>query len=304
MVAAMNEHRKVRIASLSACAALALLLPACGGAVVSGVAVGKVGQDLSGHAHTAPQGAEVCALQDALVTPPGGGGTEKPTSDACNKVLKTDQLWRRSMIVLAAYGNTLGSVASGTSADTAGQLEAATTGVSGGDWIDVDGAKEKAAKDAVAQLVAQMGATSSKGDLAKVIKDAAPHVKTICDGLVPYLEAQGKSLGDLQKEVEKKRVARADRRCGNVDSRSICVQESVIDRYVYANVYSQAALLEQGHLEARDAAATFCAAHAKLEAAANNGDLSKDKTYQDIVEAAKSARQGKGGASSKAPPKK
>src|SRR6185369_10434368 len=112
--------------------------PACGGAVVSGVAVGKVGQDLSVHAHSAPQGAEVCALQDALVTPPGGAGTEKPTSEACNKAVKSDLVWRRAMIVLGAYGDTLGEVAGGKSADSAGQMQAALTGVKGSESIEAD----------------------------------------------------------------------------------------------------------------------------------------------------------------------
>src|SRR4051812_42898900 len=55
-------------------AALALSLVAgvaCGGAVQSGVAVGKVGHGLSGYAHAVPQAAEVCALSEALAALPG-----------------------------------------------------------------------------------------------------------------------------------------------------------------------------------------------------------------------------------------
>ena len=141
---------------------LALATPACG-AVTAGVVVGKVGHELSGHAHAVPQGGEVCVLQEALVAPVAGG-VEKPTSEACNKAFKHDQLWRRSLVVLGAYGDTLETIALGASSDTTGQLEAATTGVHGADWIDVDGAPEIAARDAVVQIVTQMRTGTAQGD--------------------------------------------------------------------------------------------------------------------------------------------
>ena len=305
MVARMSDLTLILPRALGG-VALALTMTACGGPVMSGVAFGKVGRDLSAHTQSAPQGAEVCALQDALAAP--NTGSEKPASETCAKVLKTDLLWRRVMLVLGAYGETLEAVAGGSSADTAGQLEAARTGVHGGDWIDVDGAPEQGARDAAAQLVSQMGASGSKGDLAKVVKDAAPHVKTLCDGLGNYLEAQAKSLADIEKDAEKKHAARSDRRCAVLDSRNICVSESVIDRMFYATVFGQAALLEGAHQEARDAVGGFCAAHGKLESAAADGRLGKDKTYTEIVEAVSSAHRvqasagaGKGGGK---PPKK
>jgi hypothetical protein len=270
-------------------AALLFLIPACGGAGTPSVAVGKVGSDLSAHTHAVPQGAEVCALQEAVAAP--ATGTEKPTSETCGKALKSDQLWRRSMGVLAAYAETLEDLAAGGNSESTGQLAAARTGVTGPNWIEVEDGKEKAARTAAADIVNQLGTNTSKGDLDKMVKDAAPHVKTVCEGLVAYLEAQARGLVDVQKEVEKKRTARNDRRCASVDSRSICVGESVIDRMVYANMFGHAAALESSHLEAHDAVAGFCAAHAKLQEAAEKGDLSSDKTYVNVVDAVKSARR-------------
>jgi hypothetical protein len=265
---------------------LALAATACGGAVGSGVAIGKVGRGLSARADAVPQGSEVCALQDAIAAP---GPSEKPSSEVCKKTAKNDVLWRKSIIVLGAYGATLESVAGGSSGDQAGNVEAAGTGVQVGAWVEVDGAPEQAARDAVNTLITQLSASGSK-DLGRMIKDAAPHVKTICDGLTPYLEAQRKGFETVQKDAEKKRTTHTDRRCGSVDTRSVCVSESVIDRMVYAEVYGRAASLEASHAEARDAVAGFCAAHKKVEDAAANGDLGKDKTVTDVVEALKSVR--------------
>ncbi|APR86198.1 Hypothetical protein A7982_11547 [Minicystis rosea] len=306
----MNENASTFIPRTScwrgAIGGLLLLMaaPACGGAVGSGVAVGKAGSGLSGHAHAAPQGAEVCALQEALSAP--ASGSEKQLSDSCSKALRSDQLWRRSMIVLAAHGATLEELASGGNTDNAGLMEAAGTGIRGSNWIEVESGPEQAARDAAAKLVVQMETRSSGGDLGKAVKDAGPHVKTLCDGLTAYFEAQGKSLADIQKDVEKKHASRADRRCGTLDSRSICVGESPVDRYVYANVFGQAALLESEHREAGEAIAGFCAAHRKLEEAANDGRLSSGKTYTDVVEAVKASKKAapSGGGKSSAPAKK
>jgi hypothetical protein len=280
----------VTLRGAAAVFALALMLPACGGAVMSGVAVGKVGQGLSEHAHAMPQGAEVCALQEALAAPTPGT-PEKPTSETCGKAAKSDQLWHRALAVLGGYGETLATMAAGTNPDTAGQLEGARTGVKDTSWIDVDAGQEPAARAAVTTLATQMSANASKGDLGRAVTDAAPHVKTLCAGLIPYLEAQAKSLADLQKDAEKRRAARTERRCGTLDTRSVCVADSMVDRVVYASLFGQAATLETSHLEAHDAVAGFCAAHTKLADAAAAGTLSKDQTYLDIVEAVKSVRR-------------
>lgn len=287
-----------------ACAALALSLPACGGAVTSGVAVGKVGSSLQVHARSAPQGAEVCALQEALAAPQGG--SDKQLSDTCGKALKSDKLWRKALVVLAAHGSTLETLASGGNTDNAGALEAASTGVREKNWVDVDSGAEQAARDAVYQLVKQMEDRTSGGDLGKAVKDAGPHVKTICDGLGSYLEGQVKSLGDIQKDAEKKHASRSDRRCAQLDSRSVCVGESVIDRYVYANLFGQIAQMEGNHQETRETVGGFCAAHRKLEEAANDGRLSKDKTYAEVVDAVKASQKAQPAAGGKpaAPAKK
>jgi hypothetical protein len=292
----MSEQSMIRILSGSTARsaavvfALALLTPACGGAVTSGVAVGKVAQGLAAQAHAAPQGAEVCALQESLAAP-SPGGAENPTSESCAKAAKSDQLWHRALLVLAGYGETLETMASGSGNDTTGQLEAAQTGVRGGDWVDVDSAPEQAARTAVNNLVTQMSTNPSKSDLAGAVKAAAPSVKTLCDGLGSYLETQAHSLADIEKDAEKRRAARTERRCGALDTRPVCVGDSMVDRVVYAQLFGQIAALESSHLEAHDAVASFCAAHVKLEAAAAAGTLSKDQTYLDVVEAVKSVRR-------------
>jgi hypothetical protein len=281
-------------------ALLSLLLPACGGAVGSGVAVGRIGDELSTHARGAPQGAEVCALQDALAALPGN---EKLASDVCGKALKSDLLWRKALAVLAAYGETLESLASGDTAST-GPLQAAMTGVRGPDWIDAEGG-DQAARDAVAKLVGVM-ANASKGDLERVVRDAGPHVKAICDGGLAYLEAQGRAIADIQRDADKKRTTRTDRRCAQLDGRSVCVGESVVDRMVYADVFGRVALLESSHGEAHDHLAGFCVAHKKLEDAAANGRLGKDSTLSEIVDAVKAVPRSAtaGGAAKAAPAKK
>jgi hypothetical protein len=278
-------ERQARIGRAGA--VLALAISGCGGAVQSGVAVGQVGHDLGIYARAAPQGAEACALQEALAALPG---SEKPVSDVCGKAAKSDLLWRRSLEVLAAYGETLESLARGSGAERAGRLEAALTGVSGNDWIAVDGASEQAARDAAAALVKQMS-EGAGGDLGIAVKNAAPHVKTLCDGLDAALQAAAKTFAEVQKEAEKKRSSRADRRCGTAAGTNVCVSESPIDRMVYGDVFAQAALLESTHLETRDALLGFCAAHKKLEAAAAEGNLSKDRTYDEVVDAVKAARR-------------
>jgi hypothetical protein len=276
--------------SIGALSASMMMVMGCGSTVTSGVAVGKVGHHLSAHSQSVPQGAQVCAIQEALAAPPPGGAPDKP-STACAKAQKSDRLWRRAIVVLAAYGESLETMGSGKDAENAGQLEAALTGVQGGDWVDVDDAGEKASRDAVTQLVTQMGANASKGDLAKTVGSAAPQVKTVCDGLAAYLEAQTKSLGDVQKEAEKKRASKTERRCGALDNRPLCVSETSIDRVVYASASGDLAMMETNHADARDAVASFCAAHRKLEEAAAGGRLSKNTTYGEIVEAVKASRK-------------
>ncbi|NUP04460.1 MAG: hypothetical protein HOW73_00175 [Polyangiaceae bacterium] len=276
---------------VTAVVAAACAFLGCGGAVKSGVAVGQIGHGVGSASQTAPQGGEVCLMQEAMTSNPQAA--EKPMSEACVKAFKSDELWRRSMAVLAAYGGTIEAAAFGM--EDGGRLEAARTGITGPDWIAAEGPAETAARDSAHQLVTQMSANPAEEDLEVVIRNAAPHVKAICDGLSPYLEAQAKAFGDLKQEVEKKRTSKADRRCGSVDNKSVCVSDSSVDRVVYANAYGQIAVLESNHVVARDSVAAFCAAHKKLEEA--GGDVDSDETYDAVVEAVKAAR----GASASAP---
>jgi hypothetical protein len=269
-------------------ACLAMAFAACGGGpVMSGVAVGKVGRGLSVHAHAVPPGSEVCSFREAIVAPTAG---ERPVSlsEACQKTVKSGLLWRHTLVVLAAYAERLEAIASGTAPETAGQLEAALIGPAP---PESDNPSEQAARNAAAQLVSQMATVVPKGDLDKAVKDAAPQVSILCTGLAAYFEAQAKSLGDTQRDIDRKRTTKSDRRCGGLDNRTVCVSESVIDRLVYASVSSHIATLDNRYGEARDATATFCAAHRKLEEGAAAGPLSKDKYYTEILDAVKAARR-------------
>jgi hypothetical protein len=272
--------------ALPAAIALAISMPSCASSANSSVAVASIGRGLSAHAGAVPQGAEACALHEAVAarTP---GTPDKPLSETCAKAVNSDLLWRRAMVVLSAYSQKLEAVASGASPETSGQLEAALTGVRADDWIDAEPGPEQAARDAVAKLVTQMATKSEKTDLDKTIKDAAPHVKTVCSGLGAYLDEQVKKFDEVGTELEKKRASRTDRRCATFDTRTICVSESVLDRVVYAISFGDLARQEANHLDARDNVAMFCAAHAKLESAAGSGTTNKDETYVAIVEAVK-----------------
>lgn len=264
---------------------LALALGGCGSsAVTAGVAVGRLGSALSEQALDAPRGGTVCAYQDALANP-SPSGVDKPINDTCAKALKNDVLWRRSMIVLGAYSAKLESIASGGNPEMAGKLEGALARIDDPGFAQVEGGDETAARDAALGLATQLKTNTSKGDLAATIQESAPHVNTLCTGLGNYLDAQVKSVGDLQADIDKKRQTKADRRCAQLDGKNVCVQESVLDRMTYASVFGDLGSIETSHLEARDTLSSFCAAHKKLEEAAKSGDLSKDKTFQDIVEA-------------------
>jgi len=275
---------------------LALWLPACGGGVdASAAAVGKVGRTLSGHAQAVPQGAETCAVEKALSKAPDA---KTPESTACADALKSDQLWRGSMKVLAAYGQSMESLASGADAESTGAVEAALTGIDGPGWIDVEDAEEKAAADAAASLVDQMQKRTGDDDLESTVKAAAPHVKTICDGLGVYLDKHAEGLANLQKDLDEKRKTPLARRCAMMNGAPLCVSDSLVDRLVYAGAFGRLATLEENHQDAGAAVAGFCAAHEKLNDAAEAGTLSDDETYAAIVDAVKSGRSSRASSSS------
>lgn len=280
--------------------ALVAVLAACGGPNTSGMAVGRVGDELRGYAINVPQGGEVCLIQDALQAQPGQ--PEKPMSEACTKAMHNDHAWRRAFITLAAYGEMLDAIASGEGdAEKAGKLQAAEAGVDSADFSGIDGAEVTSARDAMQSLSKLMATNDAKGDLGKIIKAAAPHVHTICDGLSPYLEKQAKGFHDVQADLQKKREAKTDLRCGSVDGKNVCVGESTLDKSVYAATFSQLMVLEDAHHDAGQALDGFCAAHKKLEAAADAGNLDSEETYDAVVDAVKSAH---GGGSAPAEPPK
>ena len=269
-------------------AALVSLASACAkGPVVPVVAVGKVGSGLSSYAGDVPQGATLCAYKRALDDPHAKDKT--PFAAACQDVSKSDLLWQRSMTVLAAYGDNVAEIASGSEPETTGRLEAALSGVEGENWVEVGG-DEKAARDAVTKLVEQLGGRNDKTDLKEAVSAAAPHVKTVCTGLDAFLERQKRDASDLHKQIEEKRTSPTTRRCAMLDGRSVCVSDSAIDSLGYAETLSHVALLEARHEQAQRSVKAFCAAHAKLAEAAEAGNLKDEKTYQSIVDAVRTAK--------------
>ena len=133
-----------------------------------------------------------------------------------------------------------------------------------------------------------MRANGAKGDLEKALTESGPAVKVVCDGLTGYLATQARAFGDAAKEIEKRRVAHTEHRCGSLNAQSVCVGDSGMDRVVYANALGQLGALETSHTEAREAVAAFCAVHVKLEQAAANGAFKDDDaTYAEVAEAVK-----------------
>ena len=269
--------------SLTLSAGIAL---ACGAqAVQSGASVGEIGRDLAINAQSVPQGAQICLWQESLGSQ-SVPGTEKPVSETCGSALKSDLLWRRAVLVLSLYGEHVGNVAAGADAESSGRLEAARSGITTADWSDVN---DQGVRDAVTSIVSQMSpAAGTKSDLSKIVQDASGPVKTVCDGLISYLDAQTQSLAAIQKDIDKRRTNRAIRRCGTLDKQTVCVADSVVDRLAYADSFGQVFALQNSTLEGRDSVARFCAAHQKLAAAAANGQVTKKQTNADIVESVKS----------------
>ena len=264
---------------VAACAGLSV---ACGAqAVRSGTSVGAVGQGLALHAQAAPQAAQICLWQDALI-PPGAPATDKAVAETCGSALKNDQMWRRAVLVLSLHGQRIESVAAGVDPDATGKLEAALTGIHDANWTE---ANDQGARDAINTLVSQMNGGATKTDLSKIVQDAAGPVKTLCDGLQGTLDAQVQTLSNLQKEIDKKRMSRTAHRCGMLEKQTVCVNESVVDRMVYATLFGQVFALENSTLESRDSVARFCVAHEKLAAAAASGQLTNKQTYASIVDA-------------------
>jgi len=197
------DHRMTHRAVLSALVlAMSSAMTACGGGVVmSGVAAGRVGSSLSVEAQHAPRGGLVCGLREASMSVPAAAETK--ASEACQKAARSDELWREAMMVLAAHAERLGEIASGVKPEHAGRMSVAMTGVTGPDFAEPDGATEKAARDAVVELVKQIA--GSKSDLSKSITEASSPVKTLCDGIESYLTSQIEAVAEARSDLEKKR---------------------------------------------------------------------------------------------------
>ena len=281
------DHRMMNRAVLSALVlAMSSAMTACGGgAVMSGIAAGRVGSSLAVEAQYAPRGGLVCGLREASLSVPGTAETK--ASEACQKAARSDELWREAMVVLAAHGERLGEIASGVKPEHAGRMSVAMTGVTGPDFAEPEGAAEKAARDAVVELVKQIA--GSKSDLSRSVTEAAGPVKTLCDGLESYLTNQVGAVAETRSELEKKRSTMADRRCAAVEgNRTVCVSQSVLDRVTYATAFDDLDTLARSHMHTRDSVRAFCIVHRKLEEAAAKGHVSKEQTWVDIVNSVQS----------------
>lgn len=279
----MRLGRGLSVVSLWGGVMMVSLASGCGGgAPPPAAAVGQLGGDLSARAHAVPQGAELCALSEAVDKPPGKAGAS--VTEPCADEVESDELWRRSLVVLSAYGAHLEALAKDEDPEISGRLRAALTGIRGPNWIDVEDNEQKAARTAAADLVRQLDEATSDSDLEGTVQAAAPHVEKVCDGLIAYLAAQTASAAELRAELLAKEKAPASRRCAMVDNRPICMADNVVDHLVYASEFGRLASLEAGHRDAGNAVAAFCAAHAKLDEAAAAGTLSDDTTRAVIDE--------------------
>jgi hypothetical protein len=264
-----------------------MLATACGKSAVAGAAVGTAASGLSAHRAGVPRGADACAFRAALDAQPGRA--KSTLEDTCKEPLARDKLWSKAMQTLSAYGQNLNDLSMGADPELSGGLAAQLTGVRGSTWIEVSSNDDKAARDAVAQLVNQMSNRTSKDDVEKAVGDAAPHVKTICKGLDTYLGEQVADFQKLRSEIEDKQASTGSRRCLVIDTRSFCVGESVGDRLSYASIVAHLAALERNHAAARDELAGFCAAHESLAQAAGRGDVGDEETYGTVVSATRTA---------------
>lgn len=284
---AMIERQPTRLLHvLSLCATLGLPTGCARGAVKPGNAVGKIGSGLAVHANAVPQGGEACMMNEAL-EPAAPGTAAAAISDPCQNAFTSDQLWRRSMLVLAAYAARLDGLASGVDEERAGKLEAIMTGVEGESWVGAETPDEKAARTAAGKLVEQIAAADAETDLDKTVSDASGYVTTLCTGLERRLGETAAAFAEVRNAFADAREKRTDRRCGTLDKRSVCVSESMTDRLVHSSLFGDLSLGEARHLAARDDVATFCAAHAKLAEAVANGNADKDETYTQVIEAAR-----------------
>jgi hypothetical protein len=234
-----------------------------------------------------PQAAEICALDEALKAPPG----KPPASvtDPCKKRLASDTLHRRSMSVLGGYAQHLDALASDGDPSASGSLQAALSGVRGPSWIDVEEGDEKATRDAVYRLTDRLGKSTEDDELEQVVKDVAPHVKTICDNLGKALEAQVARIKELRNEIPAKLALPGSRRCAMLDNRPVCMADSPGDFMFYATEFGRLASLEHQHRDAQQTLAAFCAAHRELESAAASGALEDESTGRKVLDAVRKA---------------
>lgn len=261
-------------------------LPACSrGATLPLAAAGRAGGSLSAQAVAVPKGALLCRLEGALKDPHGAPPSKE---DRCAQAETSDELWRQSLVVLSAYGDSLDSLALGAKPEASGALQAELTGVRDADFIVVEDSKEKAARHAAVELVRRMRERTHKTKLEEAVKAASPDVAVLCEGLDNYLAAQVETSSRLLEEVNEKRKAQGSRRCAMLEGRAICVGSSLEDRLDSAAFEANLTAMTRDHRAARDAVAGFCAAHEALAKDASDGGIDAD-TYHRVVTAVRDA---------------
>ncbi len=225
-------------------------------------------------------------LKDSLAAPQGG--SDKSMTETCSKAQKTDLLYRRALAVLALYGQRLAAISADD--EYAGRFEAAASGVTTANWSDAD---DQATRDAVSQLVTHMAgpADGSKTELKQFIQGAAAPISSLCSGLGSYLDTQVTELATIRKDVDKKSTTKSIRRCGTYENHTICVQDTVVDRLTYAEVFARTAALENSSYQAKSSLQRFCTAHAKLAEVAKADQLGKKESDAAIADAIRAVPQ-------------
>jgi len=248
-----------------------------------GLAVGDMGARLSAYAYQVPRGAEACAIEEGIKRQ---AGDEKK----CKAERAKDELWGRSLDVLIEYSRSLQAIAKGGDADQSGKLAGELTLIRDENFVEVEGDDDQAARKAAYELVTQMQSREDDAKLAKVVEAAAPHVQTLCDGLLAYLGEQGQRFTALEKDVATKLpVSPGPPRCTSIGGQSHCVNNSTLDYLSYAEFRAHLSGLGAEHEAAHNSVAAFCVAHYTMAQDAASGKLKGKETYDRILGAVHSA---------------
>jgi phosphoheptose isomerase len=263
--------------------ALVLTTSACAKKTsVSVAAVGRVGVGLAEHSMTAPRAGDLCVIEKALEAV--AGQFQEPPTTTCAKERTEDELWRRSLRVLGAYGDDLEAIALGAKPERSGKLQAERTMIEDSQWIEVEGDSQQSVRAAAADLVEVMRSHEERESLENIVEEAAPHVKTLCEELDAHLATQTARAHSLLEKVETEYASARTARCTQLNGTSVCVARSSADSVAHANTVALLTNIETHHRETRDTLSGFCAAHDTLTSIAADGRFARDASYDRIVQ--------------------